>query len=300
MKKKIAVVIVTFNGEIWIKKNLNSLFKTNYPIEIIIVDNASTDETINIIKEYSAIELIQNKNNLGFGKANNIGIDLALKKGADAIFLLNQDTWIFENTISNLAEVLFENPNLGIVSPLHFSAEESILDENFNTYYNRFNKEEDSESLRIVPFVNAAAWLVSKECLSKTGYFDPIFNHYGEDRNYCERVKYHGFKIGVAKKAAICHDRIVKLNSNKIELQSKYLVLNEMINCNDSLFISLLLGLKSVMGLPKFHSSSQGVLKTISLFFKLLLYYFNLLLNIRMIFKIRVNSIKGINGVLPL
>jgi GT2 family glycosyltransferase len=300
LKKKIAVVIVTFNGEIWIKKNLNSLFKTNYPIEIIIVDNASTDETIPIIKEYNAIELIQNKNNLGFGKANNIGIDLALKKGADAIFLLNQDTWIFENTISNLAEVLFENPNLGIVSPLHFSAEESILDENFNTYYNRFNKEEDSESLRIVPFVNAAAWLVSKECLSKTGYFDPIFNHYGEDRNYCERVKYHGFKIGVAKKAAICHDRIVKLNSNKIELQSKYLVLNEMINCNDSLFISLLLGLKSVVGLPKFHSSSQSVLKTISLFFKLLLYYFKLLLNIRMIFKIRVNSIKGINGVLPL
>ena len=300
MKKKIAVVIVTFNGEIWIKKNLNSLFKSNYPIDIIIVDNASTDETINIIKEYSAIELIQNKNNLGFGKANNIGIDLALKKGADAIFLLNQDTWIFENTISNLAEVLFENSNLGIVSPLHFSAEESILDENFNTYYNRFNKEEDSESLRIVPFVNAAAWLVSKKCLSKTGYFDPIFNHYGEDRNYCERVKYHGFKIGVAKKAAICHDRIVKLNSNKIELQSKYLVLNEMINCNHSLFNSLLLGLKSVMGLPKFHSSSQGVLKTISLFFKLLLYYFNLLLNIRMIFKIRVNSIKGINGVLPL
>ena len=300
MKKKIAVVIVTFNGEIWIKKNLISLFKSNYPIDIIIVDNASKDETINIIKEFSAVELIQNKNNLGFGKANNIGIDLALKKGADAIFLLNQDTWIFENTISNLAEVLFENSNLGIISPLHFSAEESILDENFNTYYNRFNKEEDSELLRIVPFVNAAAWLVSKECLSKTGYFDPIFNHYGEDRNYCERVKYHGFKIGVAKKAAICHDRIVKLNSNKIELQSKYLVLNEMINCNHSLFNSLLLGLKSVMGLPKFHSSSQGVLKTISLFFKLLLYYFNLLLNIRMIFKIRVNSIKGINGVLPL
>ncbi|MCF8320938.1 MAG: glycosyltransferase family 2 protein [Flavobacterium sp.] len=298
MKKKIAVVIVTFNGEIWIKKNLNSLLKSNYPIDIIIVDNASTDQSINIIKEFGSIELIENNNNLGFGKANTIGIDLALKKGADAIFLLNQDTWIFENTISNLAEVLFENPNLGIVSPLHFSAEESILDENFNTYYNRFNKEEDSESLRIVPFVNAAAWLVSKECFSKTGYFDPIFNHYGEDRNYCERVKYHGFKIGVAKKAAICHDRIVKLNSNKIELQSKYLVLNEMINCNDSLFISLLLGLKSVVGLPKFHSSSQSVLKTISLFFKLLLYYFNLLLNIRMIIQIRKNSINGTNGVL--
>jgi len=86
LKKKIAVVIVTFNGEIWIKKNLNSLLNSNYPIEIIIVDNASTDKTINIIKEFSSIELIQNKNNLGFGKANNIGIDFALKNGADAVF----------------------------------------------------------------------------------------------------------------------------------------------------------------------------------------------------------------------
>lgn len=300
MKKKIAVVIVTFNGENWIKKNLSSLLNSNYPIDIIIVDNASTDETINIIKEFSAIELIQNKSNLGFGKANNIGIDIAIKKGADAIFLLNQDTWIFENTISNLAEVLFENSNFGIVSPMHYSADETTLDENFNTYFNRFNKQEDSKSLRSVPFINAAAWLVSKECFSKTGYFDPIFSHYGEDRNYCERVKFHGFKIGVVKNAAICHDRIVKLNFNKIELQSRYLILNQMINCNHSLFISLFLGFKSVLGLSKFHYSNQGGLKTISLFFKLLLYYFNLLLNIRMIFKIRMNSIKGINGVLPL
>ncbi len=300
MKKKIAVVIVTFNGENWIKKNLSSLLNSNYPIDIIIVDNASTDETINIIKEFSAIELIQNKSNLGFGKANNIGIDIAIKKGADAIFLLNQDTWIFENTISNLAEVLFENSNFGIVSPMHYSADETTLDENFNTYFNRFNKQEDSESLRSVPFINAAAWLVSKKCFSKTGYFDPIFSHYGEDRNYCERVKFHGFKIGVVKNAAICHDRIVQLNFNKIELQSRYLILNQMINCNNSLFTSIFLGFKSVLGLSKFHYSNQGGLKTISLFFKLLLYYFNLLLNIRMIFKIRMNSIKGINGVLPL
>ena len=300
MKKKIAVVIVTFNGEIWLKKNLNSLLNSNYPIDIIIVDNASTDKTISTIKEFSTVELIQSKENLGFGKANTIGIDFALKKGADAVFLLNQDTWIYENTISNLVEALFENPNLGIVSPLHYSADEKTFDENFNTYFNRFKKEEDSESIRIVPFINAAAWLVSKECFTKTGYFDPIFSHYGEDRNFCERVKYHGFKIGVVKNSAICHDRIVKLNPDKIELQSKYLVLNQMINCNKSLFISLFLGLKSVFGLSKFHFSNQGALKTISLFIKLLLYYFNLLLNIGMILKIRKNSIKGINGVLPL
>ena len=193
-----------------------------------------------------------------------------------------------------------ENPNYGILSPLHYGANGIDLDSNFENYYNKQGKITSNSNIKNTDFVNAAAWLVSKKCFEKVGLFDPIFSHYGEDRNFCDRVKYHGFKIGVVKNAAICHDRMVKLNSNKIELQSKYLVLNQMINCNNSLLISLFQGLKSVFGLSKFHFSSQGVLKTISLFIKLLLYYFNLLLNIRTIIQIRKNSIKGINGVLSL
>ena len=297
MEKKISVVVVTYNGEVWIRKNIDSLLKSNYPIDIIVVDNASTDNSISLLKEYKNIQLVQNKTNLGFGKANNIGIDITLKNGADAVFLLNQDTWIFENTITNLAEKLFENPNLGILSPMHFSADERILDSSFNTYFDRSQTEIDSKSIRIVPFVNAAAWLVSKECFQKTGYFEPVFSHYGEDRNFCDRVNYHGFEIGIVKNAAICHDRIVKLNSSKIVLQSQYLVFIQIINCNNSFFTALLLGLKSVFGLPKFHFKSQGFLKSIYLFYKLNLYYFRLLLDIKTIKQIRFNSKKGINGI---
>lgn len=297
MEKKISVVVVTYNGDIWIKKNIDSLLKSNFPIDIIVVDNASTDESITLLKEYKNIQLIQNKTNLGFGKANNIGIDIAIKNDADAIFLLNQDTWIFENTITNLAEKLFQNPDFGIVSPMHYSADETILDSSFNAYYNKKETEIDSNSIRIVPFVNAAAWLVSSECFLKVGYFEPIFNHYGEDRNFCDRVHYHEFKIGIVKNTAICHDRIVKLNSNKIILQSQYLVLIQVINCNNSLFKSLFLGLQSVFGLPKFHFKSQGFLKSIYLFYKLKLYYFSLLLDIKMIKQIRFNSKTGINGI---
>ena len=294
MEKKISVVVVTYNGEIWIKKNIDSLLKSNYPIDVIVVDNASTDQSIALLKDYKNIQLIQNNTNLGFGKANNIGIDIAIKNGADAIFLLNQDTWIFENTITNLAEKLFENPDFGIVSPMHYSADETILDSSFSTYYNNNETEIDSNSIRIVPFVNAAAWLVSKECFQKAGYFEPIFNHYGEDRNFCDRVRYHKFKIGIVKNAAICHDRIVKLNSNKILLQSQYLVFIQIINCNHSLFTALLLGLKSVFGLPKFHFKSQGFLKSIYLFYKLKLYFFSLLLDIKTIKQNRLIHNAGI------
>ena len=297
MEKKITVVIVTYNGEVWIKKNIDSLLKSNYPINIIVVDNASTDQSNAILKEYKNIQLIQNKNNLGFGKANNIGINSAINNGADAIFLLNQDTWVFENTITNLVEKLFENPELGIVSPMHYSADETNLDSSFGTYYNKFEEETDLNSIRIVPFVNAAAWLVSKECFKKAGYFEPIFKHYGEDRNFCDRLQFHKFKIGIVKNAAICHDRIIRLNSNKIILQSQYLVLIQIINCNNSLYTSLLLGLKSVFGLPKFHFKSQGLLKSIYLLYKLKLYFFRLLLDIKTIKQIRFNSKKGINGI---
>jgi GT2 family glycosyltransferase len=180
---------------------------------------------------------------------------------------------------------------------MHYSADETILDSSFNTYYNNNETEIDSNSIRIVPFVNAAAWLVSKECLQKAGYFEPVFNHYGEDRNFCDRVHYHKFKIGIVKNTAICHDRIVKLNNNKILLQSQYLVFIQIINCNNSFFTALLLGLKSVFGLPKFHFKSQGFLKSIYLFYKLKLYFFSLLLNIKTIKQIRLNSKAGINGI---
>lgn len=297
LNKKITVVVVTFNGEIWIRKNLDSLLKSTYPIAIIVVDNASTDQSVVILNEYKNIQLVENKTNLGFGKANNIGIDLALKNGSDAVFLLNQDTWVFENTVSALVDTLFQNPNFGIVSPVHLSADGVTFDGNFNTYYSKYESEINSKSIRIVPFVNAAAWLVSAACFQKAGYFEPHFNHYGEDRNFCDRLKFHQFKIGVAKEAAICHDRIVKLSTSKIQLQSQYLIFNQLINCNYTFLLSTILGLKFVFGLPKFHFKSQGFVKSFQLFCHLLRYYFILQMDIQSIKQIRFNSKMGINGI---
>lgn len=297
MNKKITVVVVTFNGAIWIRKNLNSLLKSSYPISILVIDNASTDQTVAIVNEYKEVQFIANKSNLGFGKANNLGIDLALKQGADAVFLLNQDTWIFDNTISILADSLFENPDFGIVSPIHFSADGKTFDANFNTYFSKYDTETNSNGIRIIPFVNAAAWLVSRECFEKVGYFEPFFNHYGEDRNFCDRLLYHKFKIGIAKESAICHDRIIKLNPFKIQLQSEYLIVNQLISCNINLVLSFVNGLKFVVGLPKFHLKTLGFLATLQLFSKLGFYYFKMLFKLKLIKKIRFNSKMGTNGI---
>lgn len=296
MKNKLSVVIVTFNGDIWIKKNISSLLNSNYPVDIIVVDNASTDNTLEILTNFPKVEIIKNTTNLGFGKANNLGIYKALDDGADAVFLLNQDTWIYDDTIGNLVEKMISNPNFGVLSPMHFSADEVTLDENFEVYYKRNTTIKKNQALVVVPFVNAAAWLVSKECLLKTGFFEPVFDHYGEDRNFCDRVIFHNFKIGIVKNSKICHDRKITRSYKKDVLQSKYKILITLLDINKSLIMSMLLGLKNIFGLPKYFLKFYGFKKTFSLFVKLFYYYVKNILDLNSILIIRKKSKEGKNG----
>lgn len=208
-------IVVTYNGEKWITKCLESLQQSTFQTGIVVVDNHSTDNTCEIIAEnYPKVNLIKNPVNLGFGKANNIGFELALAQNADYVFLLNQDAWIDENTMERLIEAHQKNQSFGIISPIHLNANRQI-DRNFRTFLNESsslgaipeNLLNANITLIEVPFVNAAAWLVSSSCLKKVGGFMPLFYHYGEDNNYCERVIKKGFKVGCYLETTIIHDR---------------------------------------------------------------------------------------------
>ncbi|EPE9899422.1 glycosyltransferase family 2 protein [Flavobacterium psychrophilum] len=283
MNKKIFVIIVTYNGSKWIEKCINSLLRSIYPINILVVDNCSTDDSVELLKRFSEIHLIQSKENLGFGKANNIGIDYALNNKADYVFLLNQDTWVFDDTISNLVVMAQNNPSFGIVSPMHFSGDEKTLDKGFVTYYNRNIEENAGKKIAIVPFVNAAAWLVSSACLQKVGGFESLFGHYGEDRNYCDRVLYHQFQIVIAKNAKICHDRKISRSFKKDLIQSKYKMLSQVLDINNTLFASYANALQSVFGLPKYFKQSYSFTFITQLFYNLVVYYLQLIFRMKVI-----------------
>ncbi|ELY2017045.1 glycosyltransferase family 2 protein [Flavobacterium psychrophilum] len=283
MNKKIFVIIVTYNGSKWIEKCINSLLRSIYPINILVVDNCSTDDSVELLKQFSEIHLIQSKENLGFGKANNIGIDYALNNKADYVFLLNQDTWVFDDTISNLVVMAQNNPSFGIVSPMHFSGDEKTLDKGFVTYYNRNIEENAGKNIAIVPFVNAAAWLVSSACLQKVGGFESLFGHYGEDRNYCDRVLYHQFQIVIAKNAKICHDRKISRSFKKDLIQSKYKMLSQVLDINNTLFASYANALQSVFGLPKYFKQSYSFTFITKLFYNLVVYYLQLIFRMKVI-----------------
>jgi len=117
---KIFSVIVTYNGLKWYDRCFGSLQNSSIPVSVVVVDNGSTDGTVDYIRcRYPEIVVLQQNENLGFAKANNIGMRYALDHGADYVFLLNQDAWINEkNTISELVRISKENPQYYILAPL--------------------------------------------------------------------------------------------------------------------------------------------------------------------------------------
>ncbi|WP_035639996.1 glycosyltransferase, partial [Flavobacterium gilvum] len=140
---KVYVVIVTYNGMNWIKECLNSVLNSSIPVEIIVVDNNSTDGTKDFItRNFSEIIFFSQNENLGFGKANNIGMSYAFKQNADFVFLLNQDAFVNENTIENLVRTAQKNPEYGILSPIQLDYSGKLLE----TYFFRFMGEDDSRS----------------------------------------------------------------------------------------------------------------------------------------------------------
>lgn len=213
MNKEVFVIIVTYYAEKWIDKFMESIHNSTVKCQVIIVDNASQDATVDIIKtKYPQVELIENKENLGFGAANNIAIKKALATGAEYVFLLNQDAWVENNTFENLIDIASKYPEYGILSPIQqkdHTYDRLFLDMITIGQY-KYDLISDMMNGNIkdcypVEFVQAAGWLITKQCLTEVGLFDTLFYHYGEDTDYARRVWRHNLKIGIATNAKMIH-----------------------------------------------------------------------------------------------
>lgn len=212
----VKVLIVTYNGAKWIRCALDSVAASKHPCGVIVVDNASDDGTANIVeKEFPAAHLIRSKQNIGFGRGNNLGISYAIKNGADFVFLLNQDAYIFPDTIGILVEFMVSNSEYSLVSPLHCSPDEEQLDSaTLRAYFSKFAPQMLSDAVlgKLQPFyclygVNAAAWMLNRHCLEIVGGFDPLFFMYGEDDDFLMRLAYHRLRAAVVTDSRIVHLR---------------------------------------------------------------------------------------------
>jgi len=214
---KVFVVVVTYKGKLWYDRCFSSLRNSVVPLHVVVIDNASPDNTVEFIQNnYPKFHLIKSDKNLGFGRANNLGMRYALNNGANYVFLLNQDAWIEPNTISDLINIHQLNKTYGILSPMHINAERNAIEKGLMHYIADYKLTDPKliddlywdrlDDVYNTHYVNAAAWLLPRKTLEMIGGFDPIFFHYGEDDNYMNRVLYHGFKIGICPKVRIVHD----------------------------------------------------------------------------------------------
>lgn len=205
-KCKVAVIIITYNAMAWKEKCLLNLRHIPSNAFVYCIDNGSTDGTQEFIrKECPNFNFYQSKVNLGFGKANNLGFEIALNDGCTHFLLLNQDAEISWVNIFELVRIQLKNPDFGIISPLQMYNNQNVdflhlksLTKNGVEYFNDLICNNQIRDIYEIQYTNAAIWLLSKECLRKVGGFDPIFPHYGEDNDYANRVTFFGLKFGLA------------------------------------------------------------------------------------------------------
>lgn len=232
MSNKLLVIIVTYNPMTWIDNCIGSVKSSSIKSDIIVIDNCSTDNSaIYIQNTYPEIIFIQNNINMGFGRANNIGLQYAIDNDYDYVYLLNQDAYVKPNTFERMINVQLKNQQYGILSPIQMQANENHLDKNFSILMGRaiinqidnFMLNRENEILE-VNMTMAAHWLISKKCFSKVGGFSPVFPHYCEDNNYADRSVFHGFKNGVVLNAFGIHDREVRIESGKQKMYMNYII----------------------------------------------------------------------------
>jgi len=236
----ILVIIVSYNFERWMEKCLGSLQASEMPVDVVVIDNASSDNTVSRIRnEYPWVHLIANKDNLGFGKANNIGLSLALSLSYKAVFLLNQDAWIEADVIKLLHQVSEANPTYGILSPKHMTGKGDKLDPGFAHYINQSALSATDNTPIATPFINAAIWYIPIAVLKEVGGFSPLFYHYGEDKDYVNRLTHHGYQVGFVPTLQGFHDREYRPVTHEKFLHTEYVyLLSEYANPHRSAWMS--------------------------------------------------------------
>ena len=253
MKKQpiIYVIVVTYKGKQWYDKCFSSLQESTIPVHIVVVDNTPGADDANYIREhFPEIHIIKTAENLGFGRANNLGMRYALDHDCDYVFLLNQDAWVEPNMMELLLEQSMLYPEYGILSPIHTTSDMQHIETGLLHYLADY-RQTDRHLLEDLLFdrvkgiyeskyINAAGWLLPRNTLETVGGFDPIYYHYEEDDDYLNRTRFHKLKIGIVPAARMVHDHRnnnLSITGEKTDYRRHQFLLVQFtdLNCNRSI-----------------------------------------------------------------
>lgn len=256
---QVSIIIVNYNTLELTKNTISSILSETKKIkyEIILVDNNSQDGSVEFFSnDYykKKIKFIKNNENLGFGKANNIGINIAKGK---YLFLLNSDTLLLNNVVKILYKFMEKNPKIGIsggniydVNRLPAHSYSKFPDYKFDLYeiykklYLKFFKKRLDFNYSDIPkkvgYITGADMFIRKELVDKIGNFDPEFFMYFEETELTWRAKKIGYEIYSVPEAKIIHlegkSFVFKETRFRMMCQSKYIFLTKVYGKNEAFY----------------------------------------------------------------
>jgi len=223
----LSIIIVSWNVKEYLEKCLESIFENppQFDFEIIVVDNASTDKSSQMVKKkFPQVKLIENKENLGFAKANNQGIRESPGK---YILLLNPDTVVLPGAIDKLIKFMEEHKETGVVAPKILNPDKTLQpsclafptlsamfvraifieglwpNNPITRYY--LMKDFDFQSEAEVDQPMGAALMIRRAVLDQVGLFDEESFMFFDEVDLCFRIKKAGWKIYFTPRAEITH-----------------------------------------------------------------------------------------------
>lgn len=224
----ISIIIVSYNTKKFLKECLDSLYSSGIQssFEVLVVDNASIDGSTELVaEEYKDVLLIKNDKNLGFSKANNIGVK---KSSGKYVLFLNSDTKVYNETVDTMIEFMNNNKDAGCATCKVTLTNGSIDDAShrgFPTPWNAFGyftglshlfpKSKlfagytlgnlDISKIHVVDAVAGAFMIVRREAGEQIGWWDEDYFFYGEDLDFCFKLKKFGWNVYYVPTVSVLH-----------------------------------------------------------------------------------------------
>lgn len=215
MRTKVSIIILNWNGKKFLKNCLISLKKVNYqPLEIIVVDNHSSDGSQDYVKRFHPqVKLIENRENYGFAKGNNLGFKAA---SGDYLLFLNNDTQVTPDFLKTMMVNFQKDSLIGCVQPqMRVMDQPNLIDEVgayltatgflYHFGYRKDYRQKKYQKKRTIFSAKGACLLIPRKVLKKTGLFDEDFFIFFEETDLCFRIWLAGYKVIYEPKSVIYH-----------------------------------------------------------------------------------------------
>jgi GT2 family glycosyltransferase len=228
---KVCIVVLNWNGwedTIECVQSLKAIHYANY--EIVVVDNASTDHSVQKITEaFPDLTILQAGANKGYAAGNNIGMRHGLRQGADYIWILNNDTAVAEDVLQPLVERMEKDKSIGICGSrlIYYHRRNTIQALGGGRYYKWLGVSRTiGEGLRVpagrqktadevepeLDFIVGASMMVSRNFVETVGLMNELYFLYYEEMDWALRGKPH-FRLGYAPESVIYHKHEASVNA---------------------------------------------------------------------------------------